>query len=294
MNSIKIETLIRLSKSEDLPSLHKVWEDVFASPDKDLFFDYFYKPERCVVAQVENKVCAMGFILPVGDFVCNGSSYPCAMIYALATLPQYRNYGIGSALVSKLVLQGQKSGYPVTILCPSSDDVFNYYSSKTEFKDRFYIDEKIYSNLPATSSSNTHLSDLSAKEYLNLRNYKLAKRTHIEFELSVIEYQKKLCRLTGGDLYKIDGNGWIGVLAVEKLSDENIIVNELLCPQECENEVISAISAIFPGCEITVRTPVSFDPNFRENARRFGMMTSCIPEVNDLKLNVAWYGFAFD
>jgi len=290
-----METLIRLSKSEDLPFLHQIWEEVFASPDKDLFFNYFYKLERCVVAQINKEICAMGFILPAGYFVHRDASFPCSMIYALATLPKYRKNGLGAKIVSELVLQSRKSGYPVTILCPSSDDIFNYYKAKTEFKEGFYINSRNFKSPPASPSSNTQISELSAEVYVNLRNQKLTGKSHVLFELDAVVYQEKLCRFTGGGLYRVDGNGWFGILAVEKLSDDAIIIKELLCPREHEDKALFAISSIFPGCEVTVRTPVDFNSKSDENlVRRFGMISSCLFEIQDLNLKDAWYGFAFD
>ena len=288
-----MEELLRLSTAQDLPALHQVWKDVFSSPDEDLFFDHFYKPDRCVVAEAGGIVCAMGFILPAGQFVYGDTSYPCAMIYALATMPGYRNRGIGSAIVSKLVSQGRKAGYPVTILCPSSDDVFEYYSAKTDFSESFYITERKFSHI-TSNSKNTQSQELSAKDYMKLRNKKLPVTAHIQSDLNIITYQKKLCDLSGGGLYKVCGIDWTAIASVEKLNDKKIIINELLCPPEYENDALFAISEIFPGCEIVVRTPVSPNLASKINIKRFGMMTSSLTSISNIYLGDAWYGFAFD
>jgi len=288
-----METLIRQSKPEDLPCLHNIWQEVFSSPDEDLFFDYFYKADNCIVAETGDVVCAMGFILPVGHFVYENTSYPCAMIYALATSHKFRKNGIASTIVSELVSQGRKAGYPITILCPSPDEVFQYYSSKTEFRESFYINEKVFSN-PSKSSANTVLSVLSAQDYMNLRNQKLLGTPHIKLELHAVEYQKKLSRLTGGELYMLEGNGWTGIAAVEKLSGTEVLIKELLCPGEHESDTISAIASAFPSHKITARTPVVPGHSSHGSIRRFAMMASSLSIFDDAKLKSAWYGFAFD
>jgi len=297
----------RIAKNDDISSLHEVWKKVFASTDEMLFFEYYYPKGRCIIAQSDGVVVSMGVLLPCGNYLHNKNTYPCAMIYALATLQEYRERGLGSAIVRKLLELGRSAGYPVTILCPSGDSVFQYYLNNTEFAECFCINEII---LPDSfpKSNEAPITQIDPREYLNLRNPLLSGTAHVAMDYHAINYQHKLCTLYGGGLYRVDFNEKTALAGIEKISDKELLIKELLCPPELLQESISVITAKFPCDEYIIRFPAPKDviPDSRDysdiftplrvRTRKFGMIaaTDAIRySIADEKCT-AWYGFAFD
>ena len=143
MNTI----ITRAPYVNEIPMLQKIWRSGFGDNlDIKLFFDYYYSPELCVVACVNDSPAGAGYLIPLGDFVCDDKRIPCAYIYSIAVLTEYRGFGLGNAVVRELLDRGHTAGYPLIVLCPADDTLFEYYAARTELKEWFYICETIKQN----------------------------------------------------------------------------------------------------------------------------------------------------
>ncbi|MCL2226909.1 MAG: GNAT family N-acetyltransferase [Oscillospiraceae bacterium] len=297
-----MNTTTRNPEQSDLPYLRQIWKEAFGSDDDDLFFDYCYCPDKCVITEINRTPIAMGFILPAGTLVGSGGAIPCAMIYALATMPEHRKRGYGSQIVQELVSASRAAGYPITVLCPSNEENFRYYAENTQFRDAFYICEKSYHDLPPCPD-NAAATIISANEYENLRKPLLKGLPHIEMGSRAIEYQERLCKLTGGALVRVDVRFGTSIAAIELAPEAPVLIKELLLPlQGSENQdtathaTLAAIAKIFPANEYIVRTPIQDKENDSSHIRRFGMIDAPQPVHEALSGQDAapWYGFAFD
>jgi len=285
---------IHFSKASDLDTLREIWKQVFRSDDGDLFFEHFFTPERCIIIENSGKTSAMGFLLPGGDFVTGNTSYPCGMIYALATLPEYRSKGFASEIVHKLIEEGYKSGYKAIILCPSDDALFDYYHQRTVFRENFYVCETKY-NAFGTCEENFTITDASAHEYHDIRESLLADIPHIKMDISAIEYQRKLSNFTGGKLIKLDIDGHTSCAATEICEDGSVLIKELLTPTGYNDAALAALGMSFPSHEYIIRTPAKTDSDLKAHMRRFGMIAAADNMIETAASNIApWYGFAFD
>ena len=306
---------IRKPLIQELPSLRKVWETVFASADGAIFFDYYFDSNLSLVA-AQDDVLATGYLLPAGNLIYGENcenTIPCAMIYAIATLPEYRRRGYAAAIVQNLITAGRAAGYPAIVLCPSEDSLFKYYSANTELFDFFFTNEQRYKKIPPESGK-THISKISADEYCKHRRALLKDTPHIDLERRAIEYQRLLCDLFGGGLYRIDSPHGASYAVVEKQAGSTLI-KELLTPDGGEADALSAVAAKFPASEYIVRTPAQNHPhinNAKQNPnessiRRFGMLATPLaglycstPTQNNVPGNCVpknytpWYGLAFD
>ena len=325
-----MNTGLRPSRNEDAAALHHIWKTVFGGGDEDLFFSSYYDPELCIVAEVNNTPAATGFILPVGNMVGGDRSVPCAMIYAVATLPEYRSRGFGKAIVNELISAGRAAGYPAIVLCPSEDSLFEYYSSRSELRDWFYTKEKTL-DVPLSvesmaeinhGSSTAKLISLDVEDYACLRKDLLSATPHIESDIKALSYQNSLCSQYGGGMFRTETTEGISCVTIERQTDGSVWVKELLTPDDSsyytETGTLTAIISKFPASRYVVRTPVKKEAAFgspgsigvsayddRTNdifitrdsvVRRFGMLTS-VPGISDIEYSknaLPWYGFAFD
>jgi len=216
------------------------------------------------------------------------------MIYALATLPEYRSNGFASAIVQELIETGYNSGYNAIILCPSSDDLFDYYSQSTAFRENFYICEKKHTTL-GTCEENFTVSEASPDEYLAIRDSLLSHIPHVKMDINAIMYQSKLSKFTGGKLIKVDIDGVDSCAAIEVYENGAILIKELLTPDGYQNAILSVIGTAFPSHEYTIRTPAKIYTDQDAHVRRFGMIATTDNIVINSYAQIApWYGFAFD
>ena len=304
------EIITRNPHNNEVPLLHTIWGNVFGTTGMDIFFSHFFKPDLCIVAEYNSIPVAAGYLIPFGCLqfnVNNNIHTPCAMIYSVATLPQYRGMGLGTSVVNSLMKTARSSGYPAVVLSPQEDGLFEYYSNRTGLFDFFYVNELVIRNKP----SDIYLDlpepvELNASDYNKIRESLLNEIIHIKHDLHVLEYQEMLCREVGGGLFKI---GEICII-VERQSDDVIWLKELLSPFRETDEVsfytfaagvVSVISGLFPADEYIVRFPsISNKENFK--SRRFGMLVledavldKSLPVslLNNIKYS-PWYGMAFD
>ena len=287
-----MEIMIRPPRTEETPALLNIWKTVFGSSDDVLFFNYYYDRNMCRVAARDDAPAAAVYIIPVGNLRSGSNAVPCAMIYAVATLPEYRNQGYGSEVVRELITAGFDAGYPAVVLCPSGDDLFEYYSAHTGLFEWFYVNERKYSEPPAVSFR-AELTASDPEEYRSLRELLLAGVPHIEMDQRAIEYQDFLCRQSDCRLYRAETSGGPACAAVERADNGMICVNELLAAESGVPEVVSAIAAVYKAPEYLVRTPAQ--PR-GYNHRRFGMLAAQnpLPDAITAVTDPPWYGLAFD
>ncbi|MCL2820094.1 MAG: GNAT family N-acetyltransferase [Oscillospiraceae bacterium] len=289
------EIIARNPCLNELPLLYNIWDSIFGKIGRESFFRLFFKPELCAVAEINGSPVACGYLVPFGDIKDSKGSASCAMIYSVASLPEHRGLGLGSAVVNKLNSIAGEVGFAATVLCPSEDRLFNYYN-KLGFFDCFYINEVSYKN-NALNHTPLKASKIPAEQYISQRDTQLSGLSYIKYDVKIFEYQELLCEETGGGLYRI-GDFYA---VVESSPDNTLWFKEFLYPGIKEslspddntiNNVISTISQLFPADEFILRFPSK--PG---EGRRFGMLAaqdnirSLNRTVNDFS---PWYGVSFD
>jgi len=279
-------SVLRSPSAGEKPQLYNIWDTVFGSVGKDSFFDCFYNDDLCVLAEFEGAAAAVGYLVPTGGILHGSISVPCAMIYSVATLPMYRGMGIGTAVVRELIRVANKLGFQAVVLCPMNDELFGFYSKRTGMRDFFYIGEKIV-DCGQGCGDPADLKEVSANEYLRLRENLLAGSVHIKQDIKILEYQIMLCNELGGGLFRFGDS----CAAVELQEDGGVWIKELLTSGPDADDFVSAIAARFPAHEYTVRFPSNLN-----EGRRFGMLDLQEDVFGDLS-NITpapWYGMAFD
>jgi len=316
----KMGALTRQPNAGDMPALRHIWKTVFAGDDDEVFFSRLYDPELCVAAWHEDALAAAGYLIPTGRFVCDGNAYPCAMIYAVATLPGHRGLGFGADITRSLISLGRDAGYPAIILRPATDSLFEYYGKRTEMKDWFYAVEHRFEKPPwsASTPASGHeniLYKVGVNEYSRLRESLLGGLPHIEPDHHIVEYQSLLCQKCGGGLYKAETPGGTSCAVVEPDQDGTVWIKELLAPGGSKDDALAAVVSAFPAKSYIVRTPGRLNDSGLQLAAqppdssafraphsatsgfvRFGMLAAPRGLFSPEKAERAapWYGLALD
>jgi ribosomal protein S18 acetylase RimI-like enzyme len=322
------KSISRLARNEDIPQLKALWKTVFCDGDEDIgyFFSTWFSPDLTAVVDVGGNPVSAAYILPVGELVLpyrhSGrpvGRYPAAMLYAIATLPEWRGRGYGETVTRTARAQAVKKGYPAVVLKPADEGLFKYYEKRTDFRCFFEAVEAEYTadDLPVREYRNSgfgmsetpaeHLGGgltmvpVSAYEYRRIRRNLLGNYAYIDLKERALEYQQYLCRKAGGGLFKLLMNGGntgragetAGCAVVEP--EENGVVHMkelLLSPGSRVPDAVSAAARLKKAGRYLVRTPPH---DGQKRSRCFAMMApveSCsnVPYVYSVK----WYGPAFD
>ena len=284
-----MDIVTRMPQIGEIQALRHIWRSAFGAADEAAFFSYYYAPEFCITAVCDGLPVAAGYLLPSGQLVCGGQSVPCAMVYGVAALPGYRSRGFGAAVTRELISLGRRAGFEAVALCPSSDRLFEYYGSRTQLRDWFYVRERRLTISPGPNPAK--LVKIPAQEYAQLREGFLSDIPHIKPDLRAVEYQNLLCREFGGGLFKVELHDGVSCAAVEIQPNGQVCVKELLTPDGCQRRVLSAIAAAFPVGEYIVRTPARRRSKY---CRRFGMLAASPALPDALNRSLPWFGLAFD
>jgi len=298
---------VRQPKIEETPVLKSIWKTVFGDPEKDIdnFFETYFEPEMTAIADSGSGIAAAAYLLPVGNIRCEDFRIPCAMVYAVATLPEYRDHGFATAVVNELISTGSAAGYKAAVLRPSDESLFEYYSAHTSFKEWFFVGERKFKRTAKASDDKTELTPVAPGEYIILRESMLSGIPHIEFDLRAMRYQEYLCCQSGGGLYRAETTGGPACVIVERSPDDTVCIKELLAPHSSRTEVLSAVASRHPAEMFQTRSPAYLSPASSAK-QHFGMITVDAADAEPLSLSLKsmisesrlqaapYYGPAFD
>ncbi|MCL2044974.1 MAG: GNAT family N-acetyltransferase [Oscillospiraceae bacterium] len=296
----------RFATNEDIDDLRHIWKTVFADSDEliNAFLDIYFSSHSTIITQMDNITAAAGYIIPVGELASRDIKIPCAMIYSMAVLPEFRGKGLGNAVVNELISSGHAAGFPAVVLCPTSDDLFSYYSSRTPLTDFFYVGEKLYTKTFGEEDDSV-LEQITSIEYLKLREKALSAVPHIAFDDNSLKYQSYILSQYGGGYYMVDTSGEISCILVERQSEDTVWIKELYGENIKEQSIVNAVAKLYPASSYLIRT-VAKKTGTENDLRRFGMLafdssTIAITESMDsllFKLESSpiypLYGLAFD
>ena len=321
------KSISRLARNEDIPQLKALWKTVFCDGDEDIgyFFSTWFSPDLTAVVDVGGNPVSAAYILPVGELVLpyrhSGrpvGRYPAAMLYAIATLPEWRGRGYGETVTRTARAQavkgisrrrseacGRGAGWIITKNTRTSGASLKplRLNIRCDLPVREY--RNFCSSAPETAAERLGgrltMAPVSPHEYRLIRRSLLGNYAYIDLKERALEYQQYLCRKAGGGLFKLLMNGGntgragetAGCAVVEP--EENGVVHMkelLLSPGSRVPDAVSAAARLKKAGRYLVRTPPH---DGEKRSRCFAMMApveSCsnVPYVYSVK----WYGPAFD
>jgi len=289
-----IET--RISKPGDECQLKALWQTVFGDSDEYLenFFCCMYSPGMAIVAEADGKIVSCAFLLDLGDLVDGHGTEtgPCSVLYALATYPEYRGRGLGSAVVNGILKLSEKLDFSAAVICPAEPSLFDYYGKNFGYETYFTVSEKTVLRPDAISAKKTELRKINSREYGILREKYLSGRTHIKFNPRTLSYQQSLCTASGGDMYTFIKDGSPIACCASEIYEDTMYIKELLFETDhSEDLFVSEIFSVFSAVnKIVLRTPELSGTS----GRNFAMISAESKKPCKADLLPPWFGFAFD
>lgn len=294
---------VRLVKKSDLSEMKKIWKLCFG--DEDEFIDFYFSSrdwmrETAVLLQ-GGRVVSMLTVIPVEMIGTDGKQYRAAMLYAIATHPAFQKRGFADELIEFINGRLLSDKIPTTLLVPASEDLFRFYG-KRGYQDGFYVREAVLNRgeierlarlvqtgegeLPyrqvraAGTIPGPHpepaapckITPVEPTEYNDLRRAVLKGHPYLGYRDEEISFEKQLARKFGTDIYSIEINGEQGCAYAERISQEEVVVKEILIPDQYLAEALKQMAELLPAEKYIVRTPPWSGEILGGGVRPFGML----------------------
>ena len=245
------DAVLRPWAPDDLPALKALWRIGFGDGDDviDAFHNTFLVPGSCIAAEADGRLVSAMYIL-MGQRLTTDrrQSLSAGYAYALATLPEYRGRGIGTAVYRACCDKILESA-DIACVLPAGAPLYPLYEAAGAFPVS-YVREAHLSRAEVADAPSSLAARFSPLEYARTRESFLSGLPHASFGAEFFEYMEE----TGTEFFALE-NG----LAAIDIADGVCYIRELLVPGP---DVMRCIGALARWCraeEYTVNTPVFFD-----------------------------------
>ena len=228
---------VRAARAEDLEGIVECWARSFGD-ERELVTDMIARGglmEHAVAAVAEGRVCGVSFCFDGLRFGALSAGYR----YAVCTLPEYRGFGVGTALCRETTERCFARGADMILTVPGDQGLERWY------REAFGMGLLLRcAPIPvAAHGPGPDCVPVSCAEYAALR----AGRGGVGVPVPMLAAQEALFRHTGG------GSGFFRVgnapVCAQKDAD-GVLVRELLCAPEERDAALCAVSQYFGGAPL--------------------------------------------
>ena len=212
--------------------MKNIWRTCFNDADRyiDLYFSERYRPENTLVYCKAGRGVAMMTLLPA-TVVTPHKEFTARYVYAVATLPEFRNKGFSFALAQQADEQAMAEKCALEIVVPATPELFPFYA-RQGFSTVFYSRVVKFSAgeiAPAEALEGVPLQD--AETFFNLRErYFAPGGFFVRWDSAALQYILKESRLLQGDVYYFSQNNDEGYIVVEPKGDSLLLKEIALTP----------------------------------------------------------------
>ncbi len=223
--------IIRNATSADIPQLKNLWQVCFGDEIEyiDRFFDSLFVPESTIVAQVDEQVAGVVYLLDA-----KYGKTPFKYGYAIGVLPEYRGKSICKNMLDYIKEWSRKSGF-IFGLHPANKKLAEFYQ-KIGLSEMYSLKE--VDGTGFLSDNLYELEQIDADEMYVLR--KNAFNDLVEWDVSVLDYMIK----SGEVVKKITLQGKSIYFVIRK-NGETVIVKETSANESEIIEVSESIKRYF-------------------------------------------------
>ncbi len=271
--------MIRPSCLEDVPRLKALWNACFGDEAAyiDHYFKAYYHPDRALVLEEESEVVSMLLTFPFYLASDCGETIPVRYVYAFCTDPAQQGKGYGRSLLKAAEEAASHDGFSAVVMVPGEQSLFDFYAT-LGYAPLFTGQEKTFT---PTGGGNYFPRPCTAQKYAQLRERWLFGVPHVSYDMETLEYQRSLCRNTGGGFYELGDSA-----AAVEVDGDTLYLKELLTADPAQ--AASALLTMLGASTAESRFPVL--PG--ETGRPFGVV-KWLTE-SPFCLHNGWLAFGFD
>ncbi len=272
------ELKIRLAGKGDIDRQKEIWKLCFGDSHEyiDFYFANRYSEDETIVLIYDGAIASMLTMIPVRVVRPDGRGIPAAMLYAIATHPEYQGRGLATGIMDfsdRYLVDNHKE---MSVLVPAAGGLFEFYKKRGYtygFSNReVIITGEAVEGLTKGEALPALIAPAAPKVYNHRRNSHLQGSLYVAYEDGDIAYQKLLSKRTGADIYTIDVNGYCGCATVERINAHRLLVKELMMPDFFLNTAVAGIAKLLPAKEYVLRLPAHQGKNLNGTVRPFGMV----------------------
>lgn len=193
--------MIRFADNRDIFLLKRLWITVFKDSESfvDFFFEKRYHDSLCLVDEEQNNIRAMLYLFPC-QLKKEGKNEYLFYVYAVATLPEYRNLGIMGKLIDKAYFYALSINYIGLILIPATIELFKLYSHYG-FKRYSDIEVLTLNRCMEENIDTVSCQQIDSESYLHLRNEVLGEGDILCGKSDIIYYLNSMYSYHNAQLY---------------------------------------------------------------------------------------------
>jgi GNAT superfamily N-acetyltransferase len=215
-----------------IEELKNIWRLCFNDSDAciDFYFSERYRPENTLVYCKAGRGVAMMTLLPMTVVTPHGA-FSARYLYAVATLPEFRNRGFSFSLSQQADEQAKAEKCALEVVVPATPELFRFYAQQgftTAFYRRvvsFSADEIV----PAAVLEGSPLLDV--EKFFDLReHYFSAGGFFVRWDGTALQSVLKESRLLQGDVYCFSREDEEGYAVVAPDGDTLLLKEVALTP----------------------------------------------------------------
>lgn len=281
--------VVRPSVPADLPAQRTLWKLAFGDSDAylDNFYRTYYRPERVLVLEEDDTLCAMTVWFDTVFTLPTGKTARAAYLYALTTHPDCRGRGLCSHLLAQADSFFRGQGIRSVTTVPAEPSLHAFFR-RNGFRECFTFDSFRHQAPVPDGPCPISLIPVSPAEYAALREDLLQDIPHIILPRDALIYQAGCSALSGGGLYKAQTAAGPVLLCAEGMDNGTLLGKELLGSPEARELFLPWLPRLLPRFCGLYRCPGPSIP--------FGMLKWLDPEQASVwdRTDSAYLGLAFD
>lgn len=185
---------------KDGEQIIKIWETCFGDEEDYIRFylEHRMTEENMLVYYEDGKAVSMASFLPV-QYLRQGAYQDARYVYAVATLPEYRNRGFAGKI---LQFAREKYEEPL-LLAPAEESLVRYYEGmgfQRAFPEtRHRIEGGVAAlEMQETEESIPCMEPVTAAEYVRIRDKKCAREGYVRWDETAVQYAMDVTASCGG------------------------------------------------------------------------------------------------
>jgi len=287
---------LRQARPEEAGEQQALWKEAFGDGDADiaLFYRHCWRPEDLSVLREDGRLCSMSAALPQTLALPGGGTAKGCYIYAVCTALAARGRGFGRRLLRYQEKVLRARGAEFAALVPAQPSLHRFFA-QVDYEPCFFTWRlTVAGDQVGPPAPGDALDIAEPEEYGRIRTERLAGLPAAGYPLEQLRFQQGMCRLAGGDLYRLRVNGVEGCAAAERRDGGRVVLKELLIPPEQMAGALRLLAARLPASSYEVRAPLSLAGLPGGEPWDFGMIRWYSPEQQARWGRRGYLGLAFD
>lgn len=240
---------IRNAKSTDEKDIIGCWRESF-SDSEEFILEMLYKADlihSATVAVSSGKVCSVMFAFD-GQQLCQKN---CSYLYALCTHPEFRHYGLGTAVCNARIKASLENGNDFIFLSPANKSLYNWYRKAFQMRDVYAFERK---NIKEKVGEIGKIISLDVKSFMCLRQ-----NNESIFSEQLLQAQEIIYRHYNGGFFRLEFNN--GYAVASTYQENGIIwIQELFCSKCSQADALTTIADFYglsyESCRFSYQNPL--------------------------------------